>query len=92
VIILRRRVKGDLAISSNETSGQQTLSFVDVGAGVDVYEYSVLATSLDEELVSFGQLYRDRGDSENIFDELKNQWGWAASSRRTLLVADWPRA
>ena len=76
VIILRRRVKGDLAISSNETSGQQTLSFVDVGAGVDVYEYSVLATSLDEELVSFGQLYRDRGDSENIFDELKNQWGW----------------
>jgi len=66
VIILRRRVKGDLAISSNETSGQQTLSFVDVGAGVDVYEYSVLATSLDEELVSFGQLYRDRGDSENI--------------------------
>jgi len=60
VIILRRRVKGDLAISSNETSGQQTLSFVDVGAGVDVYEYSVLATSLDEELVSFGQLYRDR--------------------------------
>jgi len=30
------------------------LSFVDVGAGVDVYEYSVLATSLDEELVSFG--------------------------------------
>jgi len=36
--------------------------------------------------VSFGQLYRDRGDSENIFDELKNQWGWAASSRRTLLV------
>ena len=42
------------------------MSFVDVGAGVDVYEYSVLATSLDEELVSFGQLYRDRGDSENI--------------------------
>ena len=80
-------MKGDLAISSNETSGQQTLSFVDVGAGVDVYEYSVLATSLDEELVSFGQLYRDRGDSENIFDELKNQWAGAASSRRTLLVA-----
>jgi len=32
--------------------------------------------------VSFGQLYRDRGDSENIFDELKNQWAGAASSRR----------
>jgi hypothetical protein len=21
-------------------------------------------------------LYRDRGDCENAFDELKNQWGW----------------
>ena len=100
VIILRRRVKGDLAISSNETSGQQTLSFVDVGAGVDVYEYSVLATSLDEELVSFGQLYRDRGDSENIFDELKNQWGWGGfvtqdlarcrlAARMIALFYDW---
>jgi len=92
--------EGDLAISSNETSGQQTLSFVDVGAGVDVYEYSVLATSLDEELVSFGQLYRDRGDSENIFDELKNQWGWGGfvtqdlarcrlAARMIALFYDW---
>src|ERR1019366_6734581 len=100
VIILRRRGKGGLAVSSNEKSGQQTLSFVDVGAGVDVYEYSVLATSLDEELVSFGQLYRDRGDSENIFDELKNQWGWGGfvtqdlarcrlAARMIALFYDW---
>ena len=51
-------------MSSNETSGQQTLSFVEIGANAEVYEYSVLATSLDEELASFGQLYRDRGDSD----------------------------
>jgi hypothetical protein len=57
-------------------SSAQALSFVEIGANAEVYEYSVLATSLDEELASFGQLYRDRGDSENIFDELKNQWGW----------------
>ena len=37
---------------------------------------SVLVTSLVEDLESFGQLYRDRGDGENIFDEMKNQWGW----------------
>ena len=43
VIILRRRVKGALTMSSNETLGQQTLSFVEVGADADVYEYSVLA-------------------------------------------------
>ena len=62
--------------------------------------FDVLATSLDEELVSFGQLYRDRGDSENIFDELKNQWGWGGfvtqdlarcrlAARLVALFYDW---
>jgi hypothetical protein len=27
------------------------------------------------EILSLGQLYRDRADAENAFDELKNQWG-----------------
>jgi hypothetical protein len=44
----------------------------------------VLATSLDEELSAFGQLYRDRGDAENIFDELKNQWGWGGFTTHDL--------
>ena len=44
----------------------KSLSFIDIGPGQDVYEYSVLATSLIEDLASFGQLYRDRGDGENI--------------------------
>jgi hypothetical protein len=76
VIILRRRAKADSPISPNKNNGQKTLSFMEISTSTDVYEYSVLATSLAEELVSFGQLYRDRADSENIFDELKNQWGW----------------
>src|ERR1019366_2795292 len=75
-IVLRRRVKGTLAASVTDDHGQQKLSFVEIGADADVYEYSVLATSLDEDISVFGQLYRDRGDAENIFDELKNQWGW----------------
>jgi len=37
----------------------------------------VLVTSLTEEVRSVAQHYRDRGDAENNFDELKNQWGWA---------------
>jgi hypothetical protein len=41
------------------------------------YEYAVLVTSLKLEVLSVAQLYRDRGDAENNFDELKNQWGWA---------------
>ncbi len=65
-IVLRRRVKGALAASASDDHGQQKLSFVEAGANAEVYEYTVLVTSLGEELASFGQLYRDRGDAENI--------------------------
>jgi hypothetical protein len=40
------------------------------------YEYMVLVTSLPYGIEATAQLYRDRADSENPFDELKNQWGW----------------
>jgi len=36
----------------------------------------VLVTNLDYEVLGLGQLYRDRADCENTFDELKNHWGW----------------
>ena len=41
------------------------------------YEYVVLVTSLSDGVMTIAQHYRDRGDSGNNFDELKNQWGWA---------------
>ena len=41
------------------------------------YEYVVLVTSLTDGVMTVAQHYRDRGDAENNFDELKNQWGWA---------------
>jgi Transposase DDE domain group 1 len=74
-IVLRRRLKGALAATKNNGE-QMMLTFVEIGDDTEVYEYCVLATSVDEELSAFGALYRDRGDGENIFDELKNQWGW----------------
>ena len=43
----------------------------------ELYEYAVLVTALEEDVLGVAQLYRDRADAENIFDELKNQWGWA---------------
>jgi hypothetical protein len=46
-IVLRRRVKGTLAASVTDEHGQRKLSFVEVGAEAEVYEYSVLVTSLD---------------------------------------------
>jgi len=64
------------------------------------YEYAVLVTSLQEEILTVAQLYRDRGDAENNFDELKNQWGWAGfttpdlfrcqvTARNIALVYNW---
>jgi len=47
-------------------------------------EFAVLVTSLDLEICSLAQLYRDRGDSENPFDELKNQGGWAGFTTSDL--------
>ena len=47
----------------------------------------VLVTNSASALEVFGQLYRDRADCENGFDELKNQWGWGRlhdSGHRTL--------
>jgi hypothetical protein len=100
IIVLRRRVKGGLASSPTDEEGQLRLTFLDIGPGEDVWEYQVLVTSLVEELASFGQLYRDRADGENIFDELKNQWGWGGfvthdlarcrlAARLVALFYDW---
>jgi hypothetical protein len=41
------------------------------------YEHIVLVSTLPYEVASLVPLYRERGEAENPFDELKNQWGWA---------------
>jgi hypothetical protein len=74
-VILRRRLKEGLAVSGRDDAGQLALGFVDIGAESEVYEYGVLVTPIEEEVLALAQLYRDRADSENPFDELKNQWG-----------------
>src|SRR5208282_3140532 len=83
-IVLRRRLKGAVGLSHDDASGLAQLSFAEIGEATEVYEYAVLATSLDEETEAFGELYRDRGDGENIFDEMKNQWGWGGFTTQDL--------
>jgi hypothetical protein len=83
VVVLRRRLKGAVALSYDDGDSPQ-LSFAEIDEASEIYEYSVLATSLDEETAAFGQLYRDRGDGENIFDETKNQWGWGGFTTHDL--------
>jgi hypothetical protein len=64
------------------------------------YEFAVLVTSLNGEVRSIAQHYRDRADSENNFDEWKNQWGWGGfttqdqkhcqrMARITALIYNW---
>ena len=53
-IVLRRRLKGAVGLSHDDESGLMQLCFAEIGAATEVYEYSVLATSLDEETEAFG--------------------------------------
>lgn len=78
VVILRRQVRETVAVSDEEKrTGQRVFSgMAELKRGQDLYEYSVVVTSLGDEVLSVAQLYRDRAEAENIFDELKNQWGW----------------
>jgi len=83
-IVLRRRLKDAVGLRVSDDDGPLQLAFVEIGKATDVYEYSVLVTSLDEATEAFGQLYRDRGDEENIFDEMKNQWSWGGYTTHDL--------
>ena len=64
------------------------------------YEYQVLVSNLSEELLSIADLYRQRADAENVYDELKNQWGWGGfmtkdklrcqvAARNVALIYNW---
>jgi len=103
--MLRRRAKERIAISVRRSSkGKhgaelfQDVLFPDVK--VQPWEYVVLVTNSDFPIDSMGQLYSDRADAENGFDELKNQWGWGGftthdiarcqtSARGVALVYNW---
>lgn len=87
IVVLRRPLVGEVMVES-EDDGQQVLAFVEAdrkgGKGITGYEYAVLVTNTDYEVLSLGQLYRDRADAENAFDELKNQWGWGGFTTHDL--------
>src|ERR1700689_2193165 len=98
VVILRRAIQPNLALSRNNSEGQ--LELLLPGQDVQLWEYAVLVTNSRYGLDAMPQLYRDRADAENGFDELKNQWGWGGfttqdmkrcqtSARAVALVYNW---
>jgi hypothetical protein len=84
IVLLRRKLARDIAISDRSNPSQPLLSFGEVEADKELWEYAALVTSLDSEILTLGQLYRDRADCENVFDELKNQWGWGGFTTQDL--------
>ena len=90
VVLLRRRLRQVLLTErpANDDPAKDTaplqLGFVEWDARQEAWEYAVLVTSLDAELLTIAPLYRDRGDAENNFDELKNQWGWGGFTTHDL--------
>jgi hypothetical protein len=83
VVSLRRQLAGDIALVEKGPV-QLQLAFIEGTEPLQRYEYAELVTSLPLEVLTIAQLYRDRADCENCFDELKNQWGWGGFTTRDL--------
>jgi hypothetical protein len=81
VVVLRRPMRGE-ALLVDESQGM--LAFIETDVAAKRYEYVVLVTDRKHEVLTIAQLYRDRADSENAFDELKNQWGWGGYTTQDL--------
>ena len=90
VVVLRRRIKNDLALTAKKKRrkgkiepglGQLVLAlaFDEVQDSAQMWEYTVLVSDVKYDLAAIGQLYRDHCDCRpsgfSGFDELKSQWG-----------------
>lgn len=111
MVVLRRRIKHDIALTAKRASNKRgqheaseqlvlALPHDQMQDNPQVWEYTVLATNATYDIAAIGQLYRDRCDCENGFDELKNQWGWSGfttqdmhrsqvTARAVALVYNW---
>ena len=97
VVVLRRKVERKTEKPTAPALGWLLPVLCDPAAQ---YEYQVLVTNLSEELLSIADLYRQRADAENVYDELKNQWGWGGfmtkdklrcqvAARNVALIYNW---
>jgi hypothetical protein len=94
VVVLRRRIKADAALTAKDAGKNKdkagakqmvlALPFDVVLDNSQLWEYTVLVTNVEHDLSAIGQLYRDRCDCENGFDELKSQWGWGGFTTQDM--------
>jgi len=86
VVLVRRLIQKEttLAIEHGSKPRQLTIPNLELPADLKLFEYSVLITNLESDIISIAQHYRDRADSENLFDEMKNQWGWGGYTTKDI--------
>jgi hypothetical protein len=101
VIVLRKKAAGPrYRRAGRPTAKQQVIEQCQPLIVDDDFDYQVLVTSLTDPIQVIAQLYRDRADVENVFDEIKNHWGWGgftshtfavtqAAARLTALIYNW---
>lgn len=114
VVVMRRAIKDTVittaappkragrksAKKGAQVAAQLALYLPDENSPVKVWEYVVLVTNSRFGVAQIAQLYRDRADCENGFDELTNMWGWGGystqdiercnlSARAVALVYNW---
>lgn len=86
VVIVRQRIRGGIARERRVDGKQLRLDLAgpSVHEGERLWEYAVLVTDVPYPIEAIGQLYRDRADCENGFDELKNQWGMSGFTTQDI--------
>jgi hypothetical protein len=91
VIVLRRRLndqghpRARRRLAREQARQGLLLSGPDAAACEPIiHEHQILVTNLPYEILTLATLYRERGDAENPFDELKNQWSWAGFTTHDL--------
>jgi hypothetical protein len=78
-VIFARKQQGYVASARNLTFWEERK-----------HEFAVYVTSLPERYNAWQihQLYRDRANVENVFDELKNQWGFSGYCSKSRAVTE----
>lgn len=88
IFVRRPAAKGRPADPAGQKEGgapeQQLFEFAKGMEGRG-WDYCALVTNNETlDATALSQLYRDRGDCENNFDEFKNQWGWSGFTTKRL--------
>ena len=87
VTLIRRQFKPTSIVGiEHQTEQGQQLSLLDEDENQNLksYQYSVLISNQQLDEHAAFDLYRDRADCENTFDELKNQWGWGGFTSQDI--------